>query len=413
MRRRLGVGLVGAGFVAGFHIRAFVGVRDADILGIAGRSPERAERAAALVRQLGVGEAKVYPSITAMVQAPEIDAVWVLCPNFVRVEVMEEVVHAGRGKLLGIACEKPLARNVQEARRLVELAQGTNTGYLENQLFMPAVARGKDLLWRRGAPVAGRPYLARAAEEHGGPHAPWFWSGEQQGGGVLSDMMCHSLEVARFLLTEPGQPRTSLIPKTVSCEIATLKWSRPEYTKRLRERTGVDFGSRPVEDFARATVAWETDGGLPVVTEATTSWAFVGPGLRLSVEVMGPEYYMQGSSLNNHCQVFFSREVRGEAGEDIVEKQTAEQGLMPLVVDEESEYGYTAEDRHMVERFRAGTPPAETFADGLEVTRLLMACYMAAERGERLAWPVAGLDDFVPAVFNGTYRATDLFRGKA
>jgi hypothetical protein len=67
----------------------------------------------------------------------------------------------------------------------------------------------------------------------------------------------------------------------------------------------------------------------------------------------------------------------------------------------------------MVDRFRAGTPPAETFADGLEVTRLLMACYMAAERGERLAWPVAGLDDFVPAVFNGTYRATDLFRGKA
>ncbi len=50
------------------------------------------------------------------------------------------------------------------------------------------------------------PILARAAEEHSGPHMPWFWEGELQGGGVLNDMMCHSVEVARYLLTPPGQP---------------------------------------------------------------------------------------------------------------------------------------------------------------------------------------------------------------
>ena len=413
MARRLGIGIVGAGFVAGFHLRAFVGVRNADVLGVASRSKDRAEKAAGLARTLGVGEAKAYTSITAMVKAPEIDAIWICSPNFSRVEVMEEIVAAGRGKLLGIACEKPLARNVKEAERVVELAKGFNAGYLENQLFMPAVVRGKELLWRRGAAVAGRPYLARAAEEHAGPHEPWFWSGEQQGGGVLSDMMCHSLEVARFLLTDPQKPRASLTPKTVACDIATLKWSRPEYVRALRSRTGVDFAKTPVEDFARATVTWETDDGTPAVTEATTSWSFVGPGLRLSVEVMGPEYYMQGSSLNNHCQVFFSREVSGSAGEDMIEKQTAEQGLIPIVVDEEGEYGYTAEDRHMVDRFLAEKTPAETFEDGLEVTKLIMACYLAAERGERLTWPVTGLGEFLPSVSAGTYRARDLFKGKA
>jgi predicted dehydrogenase len=105
--------------------------------------------------------------------------------------------------------------------------------------------------------------------------------------------------------------------------------------------------------------------------------------------------------------------VSGSAGEDMIEKQTAEQGLMPIVVDEEGEYGYTAEDRHMVDRFLAEKTPAETFEDGLEVTKLIMACYLAAERGERLTWPVTGLGEFLPSVSAGTYRARDLFKGKA
>ena len=295
---------------------------------------------------------------------------------------------------------------------MVELAQPSLHGYLENQLFMPPVARGKEILWRRGAASTGRPYLARSAEEHGGPHEPWFWSGKQQGGGVLNDMMCHSLEAARFLVTEPGKPRGSLRPRAVSCEIATLKWSRPEYVALLKERMGIDYAKTPAEDFAHASVTWETEDGLPVVTEATTSWSFVGPGLRLSVEVMGPEYSMQASSINNRLSLFFSRAVVGKAGEDIVEKQNAEQGLMPVVTDEEIEYGYTAENRHMVESFLAGKPPMETFEDGLEVTRLLMACYLAAERGERLAWPPEGLDEFAPAVARETYKASDAFRGR-
>ena len=138
----------------------------------------------------------------------------------------------------------------------------------------------------------------------------------------------------------------------------------------------------------------------------------MGPGLRLTVEVMGPEYSMQGNSLNNHLNLFFSRDVRGASGEDMIEKQAAEQGLMPVVTEEEMEYGYTAENRHMVDCFRAGKRPIETFEDGLEVTKLLMACYMSAERGERLAWEPDGLEDFVPAVARETYQARDALEGR-
>ena len=410
MGKRLGVGIIGAGFVGRFHIRSFVGVRDADVLGVCSRTAQKAEEAAGLARELGVGEARAFTSITEMVRDPAIDAVWICVPNHVRIEVMQEIVAAGKGKLAGVACEKPLARNVAEAIRMVELAEelGAPHGYLENQCFMPPVVRGRELLWRRGASVAGRPYLARCAEEHGGPHEPWFWSGKQQGGGVLNDMMCHSLEAARFLLQDPTRRRDSMKPRTVSCDIATLKWARPAYAAQLKRDMGIDYTRTPAEDFARATVTWETDDGDIVVTEATTSWSYVGPGLRLSVEVMGPEYSMQSTSLNNHLNVFFSRAVQGATGEDIVEKQTAEQGLMPVVTEEEAEYGYVAENRHMVECFLKGATPVETFHDGLEVTKLLMACYMSAERGQRLEWEPKGLADFVPTVARETYSPRDI-----
>ena len=54
MNDRLGVGFVGAGFVTGFHIRSWVGVRDADVLGVASRTRASAEGAARLARSLGV-----------------------------------------------------------------------------------------------------------------------------------------------------------------------------------------------------------------------------------------------------------------------------------------------------------------------------------------------------------------------
>ena len=414
MGERLGVGIIGAGFVGRFHIRSWLAVRHADILGVCSRTLETAESAAALARELGVGDAKAYDSVTAMVQDPNIDAVWICAPNHVRLQVMEEIAAAGKGHLKGVACEKPLGRNVPEAKRMLELVQdmGVLHGYLENQLFMPPVVRGKDVLWRRGASTAGRPYLARSAEEHSGPHSPWFWRGRDQGGGVLNDMMCHSPEAARFLLQDPDKPRASMTPKTVSCDIATLKWARDAYIQKLKDEMGVDYSSEPSEDFARATVTWEDEDGNPLITEATTSWSYVGPGLRLTLEVMGPEYSLQGNSLNNHLQAFFSRDVAGDTGEDLIEKQSAEQGLMPVVTDEEAEYGYTGENRHMVDCFLRGEMPSETFEDGVEVTRLLMACYMAAERGERLQFPPEGLDDYVPEPARGAWDPKNALKGR-
>ena len=406
---RLGIGFIGSGFITRFHIQSMVGVREADVLGVWSPNDEHAETAAALARDLDVGAARAFASIEAMVADPAVDAVWLCGPNHTRVANIGAICAAltAGATLRGVACEKPLARTVAEAKRIKTLVDeaGLSHGYLENQLFAPAVTRGRELLWRRGAALTGRPYLARAAEEHSGPHMPWFWRGDLQGGGVLNDMMCHSIEVVRHLLTAPGAPRASIRPRRITGHIASLKWTRPAYRDKLRRTMGerVNYRAHPAEDFASVTVEYEADDGAPLIGEASTSWSYVGAGLRLSMELLGPEYSMSFNTLDSGLKLFFSREVRGEAGEDLVEKQNAEVGLMPVVADEVGEYGYTAENRHMARAFLHGETPDLTFDDGVEVVELLMTAYMSAEQERTLSFRPDGLDVFVPAVAKGTW----------
>ncbi|MDX1699257.1 MAG: Gfo/Idh/MocA family oxidoreductase [Melioribacteraceae bacterium] len=410
MNKNLGVGLVGAGFIGRFHIRSWEAVRGGDIMGICDKNAEMADEAAAIVNQLDVGKPKVFNSVSEMVADPNIDAIWICTPNFTRLEIMEEIVNTvetGKGSLIGVACEKPLGRNVFEARKMQELVKrvGLLDGYLEDQIFSPTSIKGRELLWSRGARTTGRPYLARAAEEHSGPHMPWFWEGELQGGGVLNDMMCHSVEVARFMLTEPGKPRESLTPLKVTAHTECLKWQRPEYAKKLSENSNgkLDYLNRPAEDYARSVIEYRDEENEKVLVETTTSWSYVGAGLRLSLEVLGPEYSLAINSLDTDMKLFLSRDIKGEEGEDLVEKQNAEAGLMPIVSNEENTYGYDVENRHMIQSFLKGERPSENFDDGVNVTELLMTAYMSAEEERTIQFPPENLETYKPKVAKGEW----------
>jgi predicted dehydrogenase len=121
------------------------------------------------------------------------------------------------------------------------------------------------------------------------------------------------------------------------------------------------------------------------------------------MELLGPEYSMFINTLDSDLKLFFSRKVTGSEGEDLVEKQNAESGGMPVVSNEMEVYGYTAENRHMVESFLEGKRPEENFDDGLDVTRLLMAAYMSAEQGKTIQLPNPDIDKFIPAVSRGEW----------
>jgi predicted dehydrogenase len=380
-------------------------VRHVTVAGIYSPNAAHREALAAKANALELGPCRAFPTLEAMLISGEVDAVWIGVPNFARLETMREIhrlVTSRWAKLVGVACEKPLGRTLAEAREMLRLAEDAKLlhGYLENQVFSSAVQRGKDIVWRRAVPACGRPFLARAAEEHSGPHMPWFWQGRRQGGGVLSDMTCHSVEVGRYLLTKPGAPRNDLKLVSASATVGNLKWTRLEYVKRLKDMMGpeVDYATRPAEDFARGALTFVDPEGHEVMVEATNSWAYVGAGLRILIELLGPEYSMEFSSLNTGLKIFLSREVRGGQGEDLVEKQNAEQGLMPVVENEADIYGYVGENRHMVDAFRHRRQPIETFYDGVAVAEMLMALYRSAEIGQVVTFPSPDLETYVPLV---------------
>src|SRR3989442_238924 len=79
--KTLGVGFIGSGFITRFHLQSWIGVRDADVRGVWSPNSKHAETAARLAHSLRVGEARAFPSIEAMVAAPEIDCIWICGPN--------------------------------------------------------------------------------------------------------------------------------------------------------------------------------------------------------------------------------------------------------------------------------------------------------------------------------------------
>ncbi len=382
----LKVGIVGAGFVANFHARAISQVRSMEIAGIT--ALKGAEALSATVQKHGLGAGTVYPNVAEM--ANHVDAIAVYIPNFARVETVEQIVDAVKkgAALKGVICEKPLGRNVKEARRLVELADevGLKTAYFENQIFMkPIQAQLQQLapLQEKMGPLA----LTRSAEEHGGPHEGWFWNPTLQGGGVLCDMGCHSIAVGWYALTPLGKSPTFLEPVSINAETALLKWGLPQWRAKLLRERGVDYTKTPAEDFTTGMVTFRNpETGQHVKAQFTDSWMFEKQGLRLFMDGMGPGYAFEVNTLLSSLQIFIG-DVAAEAVADAemaLEKATATRGLLAVQHNEADLYGYTDENEDAAAAFLAGRDGFLPWSYGLEITKLVMAGYMSAERKQTI-----------------------------
>jgi predicted dehydrogenase len=250
--------------------------------------------------------------------------------------------------------------------------------------------------------------LTRSAEEHGGPHEPWFWDPTKQGGGVLCDMGCHSIAAGWFALTPVGKHPMFLEPISVSAECALLKWGLPEWRQRLLDRFGVDYARTPAEDFATGMVTYRNpETGQISKAQFTDSWMFEKQGLRLFMDGMGPGYAFEVNTLNSTLQVFIG-DAAAEAVADAelaLEKATASRGLLAVQYNEPDLYGYTDENVDAAQAFLAGRDAFLPWRYGLEITRLVMAAYMSAERGQviDLTDPAIQeqLETFIPLIQQG------------
>jgi len=400
-------GIIGGGFVAAFQLDALRQVHGIEVAGLVSKDP--LDDLVAYVRKHRLGEGRVFDSIREMV--PQVDVVAVFVPNFARLEVVEEIVDAVRAgaELKMVICEKPLARNVAEGRRIVELARGVGlpTSYFENQVHMKSVKAAR----RQLAPVfeaMGAPLLVRSNEEHAGPHKGWFWDPVQQGGGVMCDMGCHCLAVGSHVLTPPGKPVRFLQPQSVMADLSLLKWGQPRWRQELLDRFGVDYGKTPAEDFATGMVTYKNpETGRLVKAQFTVSWMFDKQGLRLMMDAIGPGYAFEFNSLRSPLEVFVGDAAAAGVAdtEAALEKTQSSRGLLTVQPNESDLYGYTDENVDVVEAVSEGRPAMLDWDYGLEITRLTMAAYLSAERRATvdLTDPAtcAELESYIPRIQQG------------
>jgi predicted dehydrogenase len=405
--QKLRVGFIGAGFISHFQSVALEQVRNMELAGVT--SLAGAEQFAASARARNLGPATVYPSVTELVK--NVDAVAIYCPNFTRIAIMEEIVAAVKAgaELKGVICEKPLGRNVAEARRLVNLANEAKlkTAYFENQLQMrPIKAQLKQLepLQKKMGPLS----LTRSAEEHGGPHEGWFWDPTRQGGGVLCDMGCHSIAVGWYCLNPVGKPLTFMQPQSVSCDLGLLKWGLPFWREKLLKDKGVDYTKTPAEDFCTGMFTYKNpETGQIAKAQFTNSWMFEKQGLRLFMDGMGPGYAFEVNTLVAPLTIFIG-DAAAEATADAevaLEKSTASRGLLAVHHNEADLYGYTDENIDAAESFLNGRDAFLPLSYGLEITKLVMAAYMAAEKKKTIDLTDPSvqkeLETYVPAIQQG------------
>jgi predicted dehydrogenase len=398
----LKIGMIGAGFVAGFHERALCSVRGVELTGVC--APEGAEALAKRAQADGLGNTQVFKNIPKLCAA--VDVVCIFAPNFVHLEIMQNIAKAveNGNKIKGIICEKPLARNLQEADVMAKMAKalGVPTAYFENQIHMPSVVEAQ----RQLAAVEqsmGSVHLARSAEEHGGPHEPWFWDPTRQGGGVCCDMGCHSIAVGMYMLTPSGKPPDYLTPVSATANMALLKWGKEPWISRLKER-GVDYKATPAEDYSNVTIEFRDAGtGIRSVAQATNSWMYDAPGLRLLMEAFGPGYSYTVNSLQSPTGLFISDAAADS--ELALEKAQASRGALLLHHNEPDLYGYIAEWRDAIPAFEQGKNALLDFEYGRLITMLVMAAYMAHEKKMTIdltdSAVLAELESYVPLIQQG------------
>src|SRR5580704_17101723 len=406
-------GIVGGGFITGFQLRALTAVRGIEVAGLVSRRPPT--ELAKFVRQNGLGEGRIFGSIREM--AAHVDVIALFAPNFARIGHVEEVVEAVKAgnRLKGIICEKPLGRNLAEARRMIRLVEevGLRHIYFENQLHMKTL---QSVRGQMGAVMGamGPPLLVRSGEEHSGPHNAWFWDPARQGGGVMSDMGCHCLAVGWYGLTPPGKPPTFLEPQSVMADLSLLKWGQPRWRRQLLDKHGVDYTRTPAEDFATGMVTFRNpETGRQSQAQFTSSWMYDKQGLRLSLDGLGPGYAFEMNTLRSTLELFVGDDAaRGVAdSESALEKSTASRGLLAVQPNEPDLYGYTDENIDARDALLTGRPPLLDWHYGVEIARLTMAAYLSAERRATvdLTDPKtsAELETYIPLIQQG--RGCELF----
>ena len=334
------IAMLGSGFVADFYLQGLANVNGHEVVVNYSRSEDRARR---FRERWKIAESST--DLDAIVRRDDVDLFIIALPN-------EE--HLRTGLLLAEKrkhqiCTKPLGRNAEEARKLLDAAKASGAihGYAETEVFAPAVVKARETIEAGGV---GRVLWVRSRESHSGPHSPHFWDIEKTGGGAMNDLGCHCIEAARYFFGKDDAIKE------------VMAWgANLVHTSKTKG-----------EDNALLILKFQSGG----IAHCELSWTTLG-GLDLRNEVHGSEGSLFTDVTRQTPIATFTTKSAGY----VVEKADIDFGWTRPLPEEAFTYGYQAEMRHFVECVRDGREPRETYEDGYIVNCVLDAGYESMHTG--------------------------------
>ncbi len=251
MSDKLRIGIIGSGGIAqSSHMRGYASMPDlCEMVAVCDINPETAKTAA---EKYNIE--KTYTDYKTMLAEEKLDAVSVTTPNAYHLQPSVDALNAG----LHVLCEKPLAMNAEEARKMCAVARDSGK-ILQVALQQRFTGQARFMKEYIDGGHMGDIYYARAQalRRRGVPAWGVFIDKEKQGGGPLIDIGVHILDLTLFLMG---------YPKPVSASGKT--WDTLGKNPELYNNWGdYDRDKFTVEDFAVGLIKF--DNGAVVVLESS------------------------------------------------------------------------------------------------------------------------------------------------
>ena len=348
MSKKVRVGFIGAGGIAGTHIKGLKQVEDVEVIALADPAEGACERH---IKNHGLDGAKAFKSYKDLLKMKEVDAVDVCTPNWLHKQPAIDALKAGKHVMV----EKPMAMKAREAQAMCDAAKAAKKvltiGFQHRykpavQFVRRAVEEGQlgDVLYCR----------AQALRRRGIPSWGVFGQKELQGGGPLIDIGVHILEVSWYVM---GRPRP--VAASSSC-YTYLGNKKPAATAPWGDW---DYKTYTVEDLATGYVRFEN-------------------GATLSIEASFAAH-IENNAFNS---VFMGTKagaiVDGGSARIFTDMAGKMVNVSPTVFEKDE--AFAVKMRSWIEAIRGGENQAPG-EDGWMVQQILDALYLSAERGKEVA----------------------------
>jgi len=208
------IGIIGAGFAQTTQIPGFLNCRNARVVAIASARREHAEEVA---RDFSIQH--VESDWQSLVARDDVDLVSIVTPVVTHFEITLAALDHGKAVL----CEKPMAMDAEESRRMADRARDKRLlALIDHELrFLPGRLKMREMVQRGDLGKIKHAGVLFRSDSRADPNRPWnWWSDKKQGGGALGAIASHIIDGFRWVLATEVDD--------VTCNLAT----------HIREREG-------------------------------------------------------------------------------------------------------------------------------------------------------------------------------